>query len=90
MLHDWRLGLTAHVVLPRTLPASVFRDGLFWNKDLRTAEAAQGNDHVRLPLAETMFELLHGVFTLSGVLIAVVVIAAIVVVAVIWRYRKLD
>jgi hypothetical protein len=45
---------------------------------------------VRLPLAETMFELLHGVFTLSGVLIAVVVIAAIVVVAVIWRYRKLD
>jgi hypothetical protein len=33
---------------------------------------------------------LHGVFTLSGVLIAVVVIAAIVVVAVIWRYRKLD
>jgi hypothetical protein len=37
-----------------------------------------------------MFELLHGVFTLSGVLIAVVVIAAMVVVAVIWRYRKLD
>ena len=45
---------------------------------------------MRLPLPETMFELLHGVFTLSGVLIAVVVIAAMVVVAVIWRYRKLD
>jgi hypothetical protein len=83
--------LTAHVVLSlEHCPPRYSETGFFWNKDLRTAEAAQGNDRVRLPLVETMFELLHGVFTLSGVLIAVVVIAAIVVVAVIWRYRKLD
>jgi len=56
LLQDWRLGLTAHVVLSlEHWPASVFRrSGFFWNKDLRTAEARNGTTACDA-VAETMF-----------------------------------
>ena len=40
-----------------------------------------------MPFYRDMLELLHSLFTLSGVAIALVVL---IVAVVIWRYRKLD
>jgi hypothetical protein len=37
-----------------------------------------------------MFELLQGLFSLFGVIVAVLVIAVITLAVVVWRHRKLD
>jgi hypothetical protein len=50
MIGDW--GLTVHVVLSlEHCPPRYSETGFFWNKELRTAEAAQGYHAPRWALA---------------------------------------